>query len=765
MKKLWRLTFLLTILLAHAFACEPEPGAQHFPKVQAPPRIQSGYFAVYNKLNGLPCNDVRSILPFDNDNGNLTIVGTLDKGLMIFDGEKWHVSGSGLFEFPEITVAALTRAGADSFYAGTPHGILKGTFSGDRLTFSPVGIHREANLNVLAITADPTDEDKFLVGCDRIAGNLNSDVFTPFRLPEHLSPTGFSAIAHTKSGNFAGCNGGLYRIVSDMLQPFFSAEDPIGWINAFATAEKRLFIASANGVFVLNEDEKIENLLPGIWTSCLGFSAFPEDLLNGSSKKPFTVDGSAEMVQANAEYTALVEQNVQLQEEYAAYTRRYAGQAQADQSAVTEMYRKFFDFEAKMQDFMAKVGGIKAPLVKGLWVGTQDQGVILFATNGQRYHLTRDNSKLPADQITAIACRDNGETWIGTGNGGLMRYTTRHVGRKGSLVNLVQCKPTRIRVITDLLLIGTEKDGLHMYDIGEMKSLGHFDDSNTRGFHKLVTDFAIDRDGNLWITGDAGVLQWNGKTWKNIEFAAHTAKPSAAASRIEIDSANRIFIAFASASKVYNQIYLYNGDKLVGVDPVSVMRAIGLPAEAGKKAISQLGLSGEYLRSFDFKNASATLQAYEQGDDAKVTSLLNTEHYLLTGLDNGLQKIFDGENFKQLSEKGTGKIGPIRNLFRLPSGILAIQGEEGICEFDGRDYRLIESAATGFGFKITDMCLDQMNPETYRIGFSSSDGGGYARFQDSFWEKFHTEDPVISIAQSDLKIFMATPSGVYYLIE
>lgn len=765
MKNLLKLVIFLTFLVSYAFACEPEPGAQHFPKVEAPPRIQSGYFAVYNKLNGLPCNDVRSILPFDNENGNLTIVGTLDRGLMIFDGEKWHVSGGGMFEFPEITVAALTKASDDSFYAGTPHGIFKGTFSGDRLTFAPLGIHREANLNVLAITADPSDEKKFLIGCDRIAGILNSDVFTPFKLPEHLSPTGFSAITHTKSGDFTGCNGGLYRIIGDRLQPFFSAEDPIGWINAFATAEKRLFIASANGVFVLHEDEKIDNLLPGIWASCLAFSAFPEDLLSGESKKPFTVDGGAGMVEGNAEYTALVAQNAQLQEEYAAYTRRFAGQAQADQSAVAEMYQKFFDFEAKMQAFIAKAGDVKAPLVKGLWVGTQDQGVVLFATNGQRYHLTRDNSKLPADQVTAIACRDNGETWVGTSNGGLMRYTSHHTGRKGSLVNLVQCKPTRIRVITDMLLIGTENDGLHMYDIGKMESQGHFTSANTKGFHKLVTDFAIDRDGNLWVTGDAGLLQWNGKIWKSIEFAEKTIRPDVAASRIEIDSANRIFIAYAHVSKVYNQLYIFNGDKLIGTDPASVMRAIVLPAEAGKKAISQLGLSGEYMRSFDFKNASATLQAFEQGEDAKVTAMLNTEHYLLTGLDNGLQKIFDGENFKQLSERGTGKIGAIRNLFRLPSGLLAIQGEEGVCEFDGSDYRLIESAATGFGFKITDMCLDQMNPETYRISFSSSDGGGYARYQESFWEKFYMDDPVISIAQSDLRIFMATPGGVYYLIE
>ena len=86
-------------------------------------------------------------------------------------------------------------------------------------------------------------------------------------------------------------------------------------------------------------------------------------------------------------------------------------------------------------------------------------------------------------------------------------------------------------------------------------------------------------------------------------------------------------------------------------------------------------------------------------------------------------------------------------------------------EFDGQHYRLIESAATGQNFKINDMCIDQMNPETYRIAFTNPDGGGYALYQNGFWEKYHTRSPVRSIAQSDFVIFLAMPEGVFYLPE
>lgn len=90
---------------------------------------------------------------------------------------------------------------------------------------------------------------------------------------------------------------------------------------------------------------------------------------------------------------------------------------------------------------------------------------------------------------------------------------------------------------------------------------------------------------------------------------------------------------------------------------------------------------------------------------------------------------------------------------------------EGISEFDGQHYRLVESPATGAGWSITDMCPDQLNPETYRISFSASGRGGYARYQGNFWEKLHVNSPVLSLAQADRIIFLATPNGVDYLIE
>ncbi len=748
-------------------ACNPEPGPQHFPVLSVPPaRITCGYFSVYNGLNGLPCNDIRSILFFDSTNGkNYVIAGTAEKGLMIFADETWHKSGDGLFQFPELTVTAMIRVTGDSFLAGTPTGIFSGRLENDKFVFHPVLTGYKEVMNVTAIARNPEEENSYLVACDRTAGILTNDTFREFKIPAHLSPTGFSAVISCDLGSFAGCNGGIYQINGDGLSPCEGEIEQTGWITWFATARERLFIASSNGVSLLKPEGKITSLLPGVWSTCLAFSASPDELLTGKDFKSFVVaNPEGSMRQEDEHLDLLRERYLRLQREYEAYTRRFAGQSQADQAAVAEMYQKFFDFEDAFTRAIADNPDEKlvSPLLKGLWIGTQDSGLILFATNGQRHHLTTENSKIPSDNVTAIACGPDGETWVGTANAGLMRYSSRPIGSKGKVKTLLECRPTRVRVLADMLLIGTKDDGLYIYDIKTLQQTGHY---CFNGFHRQVSDFAVDRDGNLWVTGDAGVWIWNGSVWIKAAFPAGIRAPDVMASRIVIDRQNRICIAFAANSMVYEQVCVYNGSFLERTDPATVLRLLQATGTRQLETMQLHGLTGTYMRNFDFGNASAALAAFENGEASPVTAMLNTEHYLLTGLENGLQKIFDGESYKQLSELGTGRIGTIRNLFRLPSGIIVIQGLEGISEFDGQHYRLIESPASGIGWSITDMCPDQLNPETYRVSFSVSGGGGYARYQGNFWEKLHLNYPVLSLAQADRIIFLATPQGIDYLIE
>ena len=769
MKKLSILLFFIFALNSFTFACDPEPGPQHFPHVRRPPRIQTGYFAVYNKLNGLVSNQILSILPFDTDQANYTVVGTQDKGLMIFDGENWHFSGSDLFTFPETAVPAIARTDKNEFYVGTSRGLYRGRLNVNSINFDLINISSQQIKNILAISPQPGEKNHLFIGSDRFIGSLNESAFQPFNFNDNRNPTGFSCITHTKKGVFTGCNQGLFEIKNKslyMVPPLEGQEFP-GWVNDFSSTNLQVFIAASNGVFLLEKENENElsSFFPGIWATALDYSGPKDVRINRAKNRIFERANTQELTATSQAREQIMENYNQLQADYEAFTNRWAGQETIPQEDVMEMYGRFMSMQQQIDQVYPPDRAIKASLIKGLWIGTQDNGLILYGQDQKKYHMTSENSKLPSDQITTIACRDSGETWIGTSNGGLMRYTKREISNTTALMELFQCNPVKIRIVADMLLVGTKKDGLHMYSTETLESLGHFNKQNTEGFHELVTDFDMDSDGNLWITGDAGVIQWNGKNWQNIGFRNIARTPEVPATNIEIDADNRIFVAFSKADFTYNQIFVYNGSKLEGTDPESIKRLLKLKDKDRVNAIDLHGLSNVYMREFDFKNATDSLTNFETGVNGKVEALLNTEHYLLIGMDNGLQKIFDGQNFKPLSEKGSGKIGAIKNYFMTPTGIIAIQAEMGISEFDGTHYKLLELPLTDGGLKITDMCLDKMNPETYLISYTTTGGGGYARYQNGFWEKCPIPHSVRSLAQIDKRIFLATPEGVYYLKE
>ncbi|MGM0599415.1 MAG: hypothetical protein ACQETH_06315, partial [Candidatus Rifleibacteriota bacterium] len=252
------LLFCFFIVNFSALACNPEPGPQHFPHVRRPPRIQTGYFAVYNKLNGLISNQILSILPFATDQMDLTIVGTQDKGLMIFDGENWHFSGSDLFTFPETAVSTMVRTDKNEFYVGTSRGLYRGKLNFNSINFDLINISSQQIKNILTMSPQPGEKNHLFIGSDRFIGALKEGAFQRFYFNDNRNPTGFTSIAHTKNGVFAGCNQGLFEIKNKslyMVPPLEGLEFP-GWVTDFASSNIQVFIAASNGVFLLEKENE-----------------------------------------------------------------------------------------------------------------------------------------------------------------------------------------------------------------------------------------------------------------------------------------------------------------------------------------------------------------------------------------------------------------------------------------------------------------------------------------------------------------------------
>ena len=107
------------------YACNPEPGPQHFFKVvapTAPPIIKVGKFEVFNSLNGLPANEIRCLLL----DGDRVLVGTDGKGLMILSNKESQAMNPGSSQpFPAKTVTTLNRSSEGTILAVTPEGLVE----------------------------------------------------------------------------------------------------------------------------------------------------------------------------------------------------------------------------------------------------------------------------------------------------------------------------------------------------------------------------------------------------------------------------------------------------------------------------------------------------------------------------------------------------------------------------------------------------------------------------------------------------------------
>ncbi|MEW6711382.1 MAG: two-component regulator propeller domain-containing protein, partial [Candidatus Riflebacteria bacterium] len=445
--KLKHLVLFLFLLANTAFCCDPEPGVQHFPTLEIPqPRIRTGYFQVHNRLNGLPGNEILSVIEHPTDQGNFVIAGSKDRGIMVFTKQQWYASNdpSGKIKFPETTVTSLVSASPDLIYAGTPLGLISIKISNDCFLADKIYSASPENLNVtdiLIVKKDDGPIQQLLVACDRSVGNFISETYTSFSVPDHIIPSGFNAVGRHGEMLLAGWSNGLLEISGQRLESFVIENDPCGWVTDIQSRGDFFYASSANGLFKINSARVFENMLPGIWTTCFTFTADPGEKPASASEKVAIEDSTGISAEDSPEYQHLLNEYNQLQQDFQDYVDRNSNNRFASQGEVDAMWQRFSGFETKKRELMGDGVTVKNTMAKGLWIGTKENGVIMYDKTGMNYHLTMENSKLPSDNVTCMCSNEEGEVWIGTENGGLLHYSKQN--QKGNQTEklLEACKP------------------------------------------------------------------------------------------------------------------------------------------------------------------------------------------------------------------------------------------------------------------------------------------------------------------------------------
>ncbi|RCK80642.1 MAG: hypothetical protein OZSIB_2955 [Candidatus Ozemobacter sibiricus] len=758
---------LLQILASRLEACDPEPGVQHFPQlVVKPPILKVGYFEVHNERNGLPCNRIRSLLVQDE----MVLAGTEGDGLLLYAGRGWRqFTPKSTPAFPSVTVVGLAP-GEKAFtaLAATIDGLVEIAGLDGHPRFTLIRVPPPFSSNLLAVArpveAAPDASDR-LVGTNAEVGLLSGAGFLPFSPPDDRQPTGFGVILPTKNTVWVGCSDGLYRTEGGKLSWFAPPGLDFGWVQALTGVENDLFVGGSNGGWRLRDDTP-HDLLPGVWVTALGLTPGSPPQFDGSAFRAFEFRqaGTRQAIEESASYRAVKADLDALNLRYQRYLTTYAGQGNPPASEVNAMWSEFM----RVQDRINQLGPsvqIEAALARGLWVGTQDQGVILFGTDGQRYHFTSENSKLPENRITAIGCRRDGETWIGTWENGLLRYTRIVVSPDKAPEKLWSGRPTLIRVLSDRLYVGTEDEGLIRLDPRTGQLEARFSSDTIPGFPRRITGLGLDDKSRLWVAGDTGVFMEADGRWKR--FTVQEGLPDQAIRCLEVDAWGRVYVAGGAKGKISEQVAVFNGEGFSTFRADFVARLLGLAAADRAAALRQLGLIGTFQREFAAHQASAALALYDRTASAsEVVAMLGTPHYLLIGGAGGEQAIFDGEGFKFLSAKATGgSLDRIVRLARRQNGDHLIMGRTRLFLFDGQHYREITSLSSLQATELTDLVLDPRNPDTFWVGYHTVQGGGFALFQDPIWKEVTTDEPVRSVAPLEPFIYYATNSGVWRVVE
>lgn len=125
------------------------------------------------------------------------------------------------------------------------------------------------------------------------------------------------------------------------------------------------------------------------------------------------------------------------------------------------------------------------------WFGTSGGGISNFA--GQMFTHFDRQSGFPDNFVYSVFQRSNGEVWLGVGNNkGLVRMTADSITIFNALNGFINAKVKSIKPYNDALLIGTEGDGLYVFQDTAFRFVSELG-------RQFIKDIEVTASGDIWI--------------------------------------------------------------------------------------------------------------------------------------------------------------------------------------------------------------------------------------------------------------------------
>jgi hypothetical protein len=744
--------------------CFPLPLARPF----SAPAFPVGYFEVHSSLSGLPNNNIRALLVHNNR----VFAGTEGGGLMIFADNAWQAfAPDSANPFPAPTVACLIKdADNQSVLAGTVNGLVRISLDGPSPAFALLPLTGSCSRNILSLA---WQGKTLMVGTDREVGEYQGNSLISAHGPDSgLFPGGFPCAATFDNQAWFGTSFGVVTHQESSTQQFSAPGLVFGWVKGLEALERELYIGSSQGLFQVTGKE-CALISSETWFTSLaatpGSSGFFSGRGRGSGievefleeSQPADEALNEGQQQKVDEYNKTVEALNRRITEFNRDTANDPVRSLTDprRAALTKSLEKTL---SRAPDLVGVVQ-VRTPLLKGLWAGTQENGVILFAADGKRRELTTENSKLPSNKITAIAVAENGETWIGTADAGILRYTRVFVTPGNAPVLIWEGTANLVRTGGERLFVGTRENGLLVFDPRTRELLAEYSPTTVPGFPTNVTGVGLDQQARLWVTGNRGVWMKNETGWH--AFTTKQGLPTDEISCLEIDRNGKIYVAGGKGVEISRQLAVYNGVSFTPFSIEVVKAFLAQRAGDAAAALRGLGLIDTYMDSFDVNRATAALALYDDLRlEAEVGAMLGVSEYLLLGTRAGGFFAFYGAGFKRISREGTGTIKKVAGLQKRRNGDVILVADKSVFLMDGQHFKRLPPILGADVVEFTDLSLDDKNPDLFWVSLRNQEGGGLALYEDGNWTFRPRDQGVISFALTDPFLYFATEKGVYQIL-
>lgn len=373
-----------------------------------------------------------------------------------------------------------------------------------------------------------------------------------------------------------------------------------------------------------------------------------------------------------------------------------------------------------------------------VWAASEAGLYQINKTTGAKKLYNKANSKLPANDVRALAVDANKNVWVGTYGGGLAKFDGVNnftVFNKFAIPQMPSNFITALAVDgSGNIWMGAEGDTAnYLAKFNGANNWTVYNDKNTT-YSLRGSAHGVDSHGQLWIRVDDGVAKFDGTKW-TLYFKSNSGFPGGGVSAFAFEG-NTTWIATSDKGLVKfdgTNWTVYNTSNTPQL-PSNQIRCLVIDGNGNKWIGTATGLAKFNGTNWTFY-PTPTITSLAIGINGTT---------IWIGTDGGGLGSFDGANWTVYDSNNSGLPSDYINSIAIDRfGNKWIGAGAGLAKFDGANWKVYTSSDFGASFSafVTSLAIDRNNSIWIGLGYSSynSDDPILIKFDGTNWTRYYDD--------------------------